>query len=141
TVVNPPAHITSSSGSGQSATVNTDFPAPLVATVTDSSGNPVPGATVTFVGPSSGAGVTFGNGNTAVTDAQGQASVTPTANARAGSENVTATVAGIGASATFALTNTPGTPASVTALSGGGQSAVAKAVFAAPLAVSVADAF
>ena len=40
--------ITVSSGSGQSATVNTAFANPLVATVTDSFGNPVSGVSVSF---------------------------------------------------------------------------------------------
>jgi sugar lactone lactonase YvrE len=102
------AAIASTSGGSQSATVNTAFANPLVATVTDSNGNPVSGVTVTFVGPSSGAGVTFPDGNTATTNAQGQASISVTANASAGSYNVTASVSGVATPAGFALTNSPG---------------------------------
>jgi len=43
-------------GSGQSATVNTNFASPFSAFVTDTYGNPVSGATVTFTAPASGAG-------------------------------------------------------------------------------------
>src|SRR5207244_6006946 len=43
------------SGSGQSATVNTNFGSALVATVSDQFGNPVSGVSVTFAAPGSGA--------------------------------------------------------------------------------------
>ena len=53
--VGTPTTITANSGSGQTATVNTAFINPLGATVTDQFGNPVPGVTVTFTPPASGA--------------------------------------------------------------------------------------
>src|SRR5262249_48885679 len=52
---NPPASITATSGTPQSASINTAFAAPLVATVKDSGGNLVSGVTVTFSAPSSSA--------------------------------------------------------------------------------------
>jgi hypothetical protein len=76
--------IAATSGSGQSAGVTTAFTDKLVATVTDTNGNPVSGATVTFTAPGSGASATFGAGGcisnsptticTANTVANGQAS-------------------------------------------------------------------
>ena len=95
------------SGSGQTAAVASGFAAPLVAVVKDSFGNPVPGVTVIFAAPASGASATLA-GSPAVTDADGQASVTATANATLGSYTVTASVAGITTGAAFTLTNTAG---------------------------------
>ena len=47
--------------------------------VIDAQQLPVPGVTVTFAGPGTGAGVTFSGGATATTNAQGQASINVTA--------------------------------------------------------------
>jgi hypothetical protein len=101
--------ITATSGTPQSATVNTQFGAPLVATVVDGSQNPISGATVTFEVPSSGASGTFAGGkNTATTNASGVAtSVAFTANGSVGTYTVTATVAAGAEPANFVLTNTP----------------------------------
>ncbi len=106
--ITSPVSITATSGSSQSATINTAFSSPLVATVKDQSSIPVSGATVTFTAPSSGQSCTFTGGATAITattNAQGQAQVTVTANAIAGNYNVTASVAGVTTTATFSLTN------------------------------------
>ena len=112
-----PATITATSGGGQSAPVNTTFANPLVATVTDSSGNPIPNVTVTFAAPTTGASVTFPGGATVLTNALGQASTMVTANGTAGSFTVTATAAGLATSVSFALTNTgTATSATITAL-------------------------
>ncbi|WP_161941247.1 hypothetical protein, partial [Pseudovibrio axinellae] len=51
------ASISVSSGNNQSTPISTSFASPLVVTVLDSGGNPVAGETVTFTGPSSGAGL------------------------------------------------------------------------------------
>ena|GEM_PF-780406 len=105
------ASITATAGGGQSATVNTAFASPLVATVLDSGGNPVAGAIVTFKAPpGSGASGTFVglSSTTATTDASGVAmSPTVTANGRVGSYNVTATVPRVSTPATFPMTNKP----------------------------------
>jgi hypothetical protein len=77
---------------------------------------------------------------TATTDADGNASVTATANATAGSYAVVASVEGVATTASFALTNTPGLPGALHITSGDGQSAVVAQAFAAPLAVRVTDA-
>jgi hypothetical protein len=97
-----------SAGTPQSATVGTAFGTALQATVTDAFGNVVPGVTVTFAAPSTGASGSFAGGvNTATTDTHGVATAPAfTANATAGGYTVQATAAGLTA-ANFALTNTP----------------------------------
>jgi sugar lactone lactonase YvrE len=108
------AKIAATSGSGQSATTNTAFASPLVATVTDLAGNPVAGITVTFTTPSTGASATLTGGNTAVTNAAGVATSNAlVANGTAGPWNVIA-ISGSAIPATFSLTNTaPVPPANV----------------------------
>jgi hypothetical protein len=97
------------SGSDQTATVTTAFASPLVAQVTDSRGNPVPDASVTFVAPISGASGSFANGTnteTDTTDATGTATSSVfTANATLGSFSVSASAAGAMTGASFSLTN------------------------------------
>jgi protocatechuate 3,4-dioxygenase beta subunit len=142
-LTNTPGEATSvafTSGGGQSATVGTAFTNPLVVTVTDANGNPVPGVMVTFTGPTTGAGVTFVGGNTAVTDASGHAVKNVTATTTAGSFTVTASAAGQSPSS-VTLTNLPGAPAAVTVVGGGDQSAAVQTGFAHPVQVRVTDAF
>lgn len=101
------ASVAAVGGNGQTANTGTAFATPLTALVTDSASRPMPGISVTFAGPVSGAGVTFSPSATAVTDNQGLAMVTATANATAGGPyTVTPNVAGVSSSATFTLTNT-----------------------------------
>ncbi|MGO9855019.1 MAG: beta strand repeat-containing protein [Acidimicrobiales bacterium] len=111
TVVGAPTNITEVSGSPQSATVHTAFANPLVAKVTDSHGDPVPGTSVTFSAPSSGASGTFSNGSTTITGttgSNGEVSETFTANTTAGGPyTVKASVSGVSSPADFSLTNTP----------------------------------
>ena len=68
--VTTPTNAIEQSGSGQSATVGNAFTNPLVATVTDASGNPIMGVPVVFAGPPTGAGVAFAGGFRAVTNAR-----------------------------------------------------------------------
>ncbi|MBO9521930.1 MAG: hypothetical protein J7518_10380 [Nocardioidaceae bacterium] len=98
-----PAAVVTISGSGQATTFGTVFAAALVVRVTDTFGNTVPGASVTFSSPATGAG-TNPRTVTAVTGADGRASVTPTANSTIGSYDVVAAVTGAG-STTFRLAN------------------------------------
>src|SRR5437016_3347867 len=135
--------ITATSGTPQSATINTAFAAPLVATVKDAGGNPAASVTVTFSAPSTGASGSFAGGvNTATTNGSGVAtSATFTANNVAGGPyTVTASVAGVATPANFSLTNTAGAAASITATSGTPQSATINTAFAAPLVATVKDA-
>src|SRR5206468_1307932 len=131
------ASITLTSGSGQSATVNTGFTNPLVATVRDQFNNLVPGASVTFAGPASGAGIT--NEATITTDSSGQASDSVTANTIAGAYTVAVTAAGVLTPANFTLTNTAGAAASISVTSGSAQSTTVNTSFTNPLVATVRD--
>ncbi|MBX3397608.1 MAG: VCBS repeat-containing protein [Gemmataceae bacterium] len=96
------------SGTGQATLTNTAFNNPLTALVTDIFGNPVlSGVSVTFTGPAFGTGVDFaGKTSTVVlTNANGIASASPTANGVGGSYFVDASVAGGTAIGSFALSN------------------------------------
>jgi trimeric autotransporter adhesin len=142
-VTGAPANIVTTSGTPQSATILTAFAVPLVATVTDASGSVIPGVTVTFAAPTSGASGTFAGGiNTVVTNASGIAtSPVFTANSVAGGPyNVTASIAGVAQTASFSLTNLHGPPAKITATSGTPQNTVVSTPFAAPLVATVTDA-
>jgi hypothetical protein len=104
----PPVElITATSGTPQTATVNTAFAAPLVAKVT-TGGSPTSGVTVTFTAPATGASGTFAGGvSTATTDANGLAtSAVFSANGTTGAYTVAATVSGVSTPANFNLTNT-----------------------------------
>ena len=102
------ATIVTSGGTPQSTTVLAPFAVPLQVLVSDASGNPLSGITVTFAAPATGASATLSSA-TATTDAGGHASVTAVANATVGAYAVTASVAGVATPASFALTNTGGT--------------------------------
>ncbi len=102
------ASITTSGGTPQTAAIGTVFGSPFVAIVKDSGGNPVTGAMVNFIAPSSGASGSFSGGiTTAATNTSGLATSAPfTANGIAGSYAVTAAVSGVPAPAVYSLTNT-----------------------------------
>jgi hypothetical protein len=63
TVVQTPASIVVSSGSGQSATTSSAFANPLVAKVTDAASVAISGASVTFAAPATGASATITSTN------------------------------------------------------------------------------
>jgi adhesin/invasin len=100
--------IRATGGTPQTATVLTPFVQGLQATVSDASGNPVSGATVSFAAPGSGASAVL-NASSAITDANGHAVVNATANNVAGSYVVSASTPGVAGNANFALTNVEGT--------------------------------
>ena len=140
---NTPAEaIAATSGTPQSAALNTAFAAPLVATVS-MGGSPVSGAFVVFTGPATGASGTFAGGTSTETDTTNASGVatssTFTANGTLGAETVTATVAGTTATANFSLSNTSGPAASITATSGSLQDATISTEFEEPLLVTVLD--
>jgi YVTN family beta-propeller protein len=134
-----PTSITVSSGSNQSAAVNTNYASPLVAIVKDAVGDPVPNITVTWAtnGSTTTPGGTL-SAATSTTDANGLASVNVTANRKAGSFQVTASA--VGPSAQFTLTNTAGAPTAIAISSGSPQAAVISTPFQQPLTVLVTDA-
>ncbi|MEP7083298.1 MAG: reprolysin-like metallopeptidase [Betaproteobacteria bacterium] len=96
-------------GSGQSAAINAQFSLPLKVTIRDAANQLVPGVTVTFAGPTSGALATL-SAASAVTDANGVAQVTATANGTAGPYTVvaTATSGRVSSPFSFTLTNSGG---------------------------------
>ena len=134
------------SGSGQSAAVLTAFTNPLVASVQDGFGNPVPGVSVTFTAPASGASGTFANmtfTTSASTGVNGQAtSTTFTANGTAGGYSVGATTPGA-PTANFSLTNTKGsqtvsfTSSNPSPVTVGGATYIPTATASSGLAVAV----
>jgi hypothetical protein len=138
------ANITVSSGSPQSAMINTAFAQPLVVLVKDNFGNPVSGATVTFTAPAlTGASGTFGNLSntiTGTTDANGMLSESFTADGTAGGYTVTASI-NAGVPASFSLFNTTVIVVgdSITVSSGSPQSTAVSTAFAQPLVALVQD--
>ena len=135
--------LTATSGGGQSTKIITRFTLPLVATVTNG-GVPVSGVSVTFTAPASGASGLFQTTppstiDTEMTNSSGVAtSQVFGANSTAGSYNVVAS-SGALTPVNFAETNTAGTPATLTATSGGGQSAQISTAFTLPLVATVTD--
>jgi hypothetical protein len=135
------AGVAVASGAGQSAVVNTAFALPLAARVIDAFGNPVAGVAVTFSGPAAVAGVSFPNGPSAITAADGVASVPVVANTVAGPVTILAVAGGVPGSASFQLVNSAAAPAALTVVGGDGQSAAVEATFAATLVVQATDSF
>jgi Bacterial Ig-like domain (group 1)/Putative binding domain, N-terminal len=138
-----PTTIVASAGVSQSAIVNSAFATPLQVTVTDASGTPVSGATVTFYVPATGASAGFNGSSTAITNISGVATAPLlTANTQAGNYNVTAYVSGVTSPATFSMINLAGAPFSVAASATSRvQSATVNSTFGAPLQVAVQDAY
>lgn len=136
------ATLTATLGGGQNTAISTAFNDVLVATVIDTSGNPVPGERVTFTAPASGPSGTFSSGGvseTVTTDAAGAATSSRfTANGEIGNFTVTA-MSGSLNSVTYALTNQPGAAATLVATSGGGQSAAISTAFSNVLIATVTD--
>jgi hypothetical protein len=102
-----PNAVNSVGGTPQSAATGQRYTTRLQAQVVDQYGNPLRGVTVKFTAPTNGASGSFGGSKTvnAVTDADGNAAVTITANNTAGGFQVTASVANLSHMATFELTN------------------------------------
>ena len=110
-----PASIAVSSGSLQSASVNSSVTNPLVAVVQDSYGNAISSASVTWTISSSPTGGSL-SGSSSSTNGSGQASINVTnIGTLAGSVTVTATSSG---STSFSLTASPGSPQNIIFVSG-----------------------
>ncbi len=137
-----PASITAAGGTPQSATVNTPFGTALQAVVKDASNNLLSGVMVTFSAPSTGATASFSGSSTAtaVTNSSGIATASAlTANGQAGTYTLTASVAGVTSPGNFTLTNTTGSPATITATAGTPQSTSVNNAFGAALQALVKD--
>jgi len=91
------------SGNNQSAQINTAFTNPLAVTASSNFGEPVGSGPITFAATGSGANAAL-SGTPATIQANGQASITATANGKPGSYLVTASANGA-SSACFNLTN------------------------------------
>jgi len=143
TVIQVPASVTINAGNNQSIAIDTAFATGLSVTVKDAGGVAIPNSNVIFTAAtgSNGQSGTFSNATNTIqvaTNASGIANAgTFTANNKVGAYTVSA-VAG-SASATFNLTNTPGTPASIALTSGSGQSTEISTSFANPLIATVTD--
>ena len=121
----PPSTVTANPGSTpQSAAINTAFANALAVTVKDAGNNPVAGITVTFSAPGSGVSATFLSSFSAVTNASGVASLNAVANNSGGTYQVTASVSGLSAPASFTLTNTLYMISGQVTVSGTGKSGV-----------------
>jgi len=135
-------------GGGQSTTVGTTFATALSVTLEDAHDNPVlvPGTTVTFTAPASGAAGTFANGTDttpATTNGSGVATATAftantTANTSGGTYTVTASSTGA-TSGSFNETNLAGTASQDVVTAGGGQSATVGATFVTTLSATIED--
>ncbi|MDB5339501.1 MAG: hypothetical protein JWN70_5120 [Planctomycetaceae bacterium] len=123
-------------GSPQTALINADFATALQMTVQDVFGNPVSGATVAFSAPIVGASATL-LAPAAVSDANGHASITATANGFAGSYTVSATATNVTNAVSFNLTNN--IPSVLDVISGTPQNTSLNTAFTSPLIVSVTD--
>jgi hypothetical protein len=134
--------LTANAGTPQSAVEGSAFAGALKAVVSDASGNPVSGVTVTFTAPSTGAGGTFSGAATATATADVNGIATApqfTANSVAGTYSVTASATGVAVSTAFSLTNTAGAPAGIVATVGTPQSATVGNAFATALQATVSD--
>jgi len=119
-------------GSGQTATVGTTLPQPLVVRVTNNAGAPVPGVGVKFI-PSSGSGTV--NPELVVTNANGVASTQWTLGNVVGTQAVTATVPG-GPTVGFFATATKPLPV-ITLQKNSGDNQVALPGHNVPLGISI----
>ncbi|HEU4763093.1 MAG TPA: Ig-like domain-containing protein, partial [Gemmatimonadales bacterium] len=138
-IAGAPVTINSVAGNIQSDTARATLPNPLVVFVSDAHGNPVAGAHVVWT-------VTLGSGtfgglstDTITTAANGQASVSFTLGATAGTNNVKATVQETGAPVTFTETTLSGAAAAISLVSGNAQTDTVGATLPSPLVVRVAD--
>jgi N-acetylneuraminic acid mutarotase len=137
-----PASIVANSGTPQTTFTSTLFGEVLQATVKDSLGNPVVGATVTFKTPTTGASATFPGALrtvTAVTDAGGMASSPAlTANGTAGTFNATAQVGAL--TANYSLTSILRTGSTIAPSTGTPQTTIVSTPYGAQLVAVVKDA-
>ncbi|MCO5170525.1 MAG: Ig-like domain-containing protein [Planctomycetes bacterium] len=131
------ARVELTSGDAQSGTVGAALANPLVVTVRDAQGNPVPNVTVAFA-------VAEGDGSvspaSAASNAQGQASTRLTLGRTAGTNRVIATVQGL-TPVTFSATGRAGAAATLVVVSGDNQSGTAGAALALPFVAAARDAF
>jgi hypothetical protein len=128
--------------SPQSTTVNSAFPHALAVIVTSPYGDPVAGGVIRFTvtAAANGASATLG-ASEATIGANGEASVTATANGTAGAYDVTASAAGARRAVRFALRNLPASASSIVSADAAGTiGTAASQTVALGLGVLPADA-
>ncbi|MGH7616771.1 MAG: beta strand repeat-containing protein, partial [Gemmatimonadaceae bacterium] len=135
TVTLPPASITLVSGGGQTGKAGTALAAPAVVRVLATDGQGVEGVTVNFAPPTGGKV----GASSVTTDATGTASTSLTLGGTAGPQSFAAVAGAF--SVSISATATPGDPAIIVAVSGGGQQDTVKHPLALPFVVKVTDAF
>jgi hypothetical protein len=130
-----PSGLAAPTGDSQRLVVGASPTAPLVALVTDTNGNPVPGVTVSWRITSG-----FGSlsGDQSITNAIGEATITFVTDGRAGTTLITASVGT--SSKVFTVIVDPGSPAQLTATGGNGQNGVVGTTLKDQLGVLVVDA-
>jgi hypothetical protein len=129
--------ITIASGGAQNATVGTALTSPVVAKVTDQSGNPISGIIVTFT-PSAASGSV--SATQVTTDTAGTASVTWTLGTVAGTDSLSV-IAGSLTPATVVASAAAGAPSSLTIIAGNNQTAPIDSTLSTTLQVKVTDQF
>jgi hypothetical protein len=137
-VAGAPATVGIVSGSGQSGTVNTTLPSPLIAKVIDSYGNVIAGTPVTFA--DTGLNGSF-QPNPAFTGSNGQASTTFTLPTAAKSNFAVTASSGNATAATFRETSLAGSPASIVTSGGNKQSGTPGTQLPKALQVTVSDQY
>ena len=109
-VLGPPkARVNPVSGTPQTAPIGTRFADPLAVVILDEAGRPAGNVRIDFATPAQSASCVFPNQQARIgvlTDRNGRAETTCTANTTLGAFSVSATPLGLVASASFALTNT-----------------------------------
>lgn len=133
----PPVRIVLVGGDGQTGAAGTALPQPFTVEVQAADGLPVAGETVSFSAVTAGGTVATA---TAATDAQGRASTAIKLGTAAGRYEFRAVSGSLGA-VTVKADATPAAAATITMLSGDGQSATVGTALASPLVVKVKDAF
>ena len=130
-----PSGLAAPTGDSQRLVVGASPTAPLVALVTDTNRNPVPGVTVSWR-------ITNGfgslSGDHSITNAIGEATITFATDGRAGTTLITASVGT--SSKVFTVIVDPGSPAQLTAAGGNGQNGVVGTTLKDQLGVLVVDA-
>lgn len=134
--IGPPAAVAVVSGGGQTATVSSSLPAPIVVRVTDAAGHALSAITVTWA-------VASGNGTlaepTSVTDAQGTATTHWSLGTVATEQSITARATGTPA-VTITARGTAAAASTAKLLSGADQTGAANSEIT-PLAIQVTDVF
>ena len=133
-----PAAITAVAGNGQTGLVGAELSVPLVVRVDDAQGEPVANALVVFELAASATGGDIAP-DTAVTDADGEASSEWVLGGTEGQQSVTASVVGQSLIATFSAQAERSSQLTLERLSGNGQEAEAGAALSEPLEVRLVD--